>query len=219
MSPVRRGEIQGPILGMDVHVFSDDGKSQENKKGELVCIESFPTMPLFFWNDKNNEKYHDAYFNKFPNVWCHGDYVMKTENNGFIIFGRSDATLNPGGVRIGTAEIYRQVEQLEEIVEGLVVGQIWNGDTRVILFVRLNPAFKLTKDLTDKIKSKIRMGASPRHVPSKIIAVEDIPRTKSGKIAELAVRDIIHNKEINNQTALANPECLNYFKNIEELSY
>ena len=219
MSPVRRGEIQGPILGMDVHVFSDDGKSQENKKGELVCIESFPTMPLFFWNDKNNEKYHDAYFNKFPNVWCHGDYVMKTENNGFIIFGRSDATLNPGGVRIGTAEIYRQVEQLEEIVEGLVVGQMWNGDTRVILFVRLNPAFKLTKDLTDKIKSKIRMGASPRHVPSKIIAVEDIPRTKSGKIAELAVRDIIHNKEINNQTALANPECLNYFKNIEELSY
>ena len=218
MSPVRRGEIQGPILGMDIHVFSDEGKSQENKKGELVCIESFPTMPLFFWNDKNNEKYHHAYFNKFPNVWCHGDYVMKTENNGFIIFGRSDATLNPGGVRIGTAEIYRQVEQLEEIVEGLVVGQMWNGDTRVILFVRLNPAFKLTKDLTDKIKSKIRMGASPRHVPSKIIAVEDIPRTKSGKIAELAVRDIIHNKEINNQTALANPECLNYFKNIEELS-
>ncbi|MDB9869433.1 acetoacetate--CoA ligase [Alphaproteobacteria bacterium] len=219
MSPVRRGEIQGPILGMDVHVFSDDGKSQENKKGELVCIESFPTMPLFFWNDKNNKKYHNAYFNKFPNVWCHGDYVMKTENNGFIIFGRSDATLNPGGVRIGTAEIYRQVEQLEEIVEGLVVGQIWNGDTRVVLFVRLNPAFKLTKDLTDKIKSKIRMGASPRHVPSKIIAVEDIPRTKSGKIAELPVRDIIHNKEINNQSALANPECLNYFKNIEELSY
>ena len=218
-SPVRRGELQGPILGMDVHVFDERGKSINNSKGELVCIQSFPTMPLFFWNDKNNEKYHNAYFNKYPNVWCHGDYVMKTENNGFIIFGRSDATLNPGGVRIGTAEIYRQVEQLEEIVEGLVVGQMWNSDTRVILFVRLNPAFKLTKDLTDKIKSKIRMGASPRHVPSKIIAVQDIPRTKSGKIAELAVRDIIHNKEINNQTALANPECLSYFKNIEELSY
>ena len=218
-SPVRRGELQGPILGMDVHVFDESGKSINSSKGELVCIQSFPTMPLFFWNDKNNEKYHDAYFNKFPNVWCHGDYVMKTKNNGFIIFGRSDATLNPGGVRIGTAEIYRQVEQLEEILEGLVVGQMWNSDTRVILFVRLNPEFKLTKELTDKIKSKIKIGASPRHVPSKIIAVEDIPRTKSGKIAELAVRDIIHNKEINNQTALANPECLNYFKNIEELSY
>jgi acetoacetyl-CoA synthetase len=216
---VRRGEIQGPILGMDVHVFNEKGKSIKNTKGELVCTQSFPTMPLFFWNDKNNEKYQNAYFNKFPNVWCHGDYLMKTESNGFIIFGRSDATLNPGGVRIGTAEIYRQVEQLDEIVEGLVVGQTWEGDTRVILFVRLNPEFKLTKDLTDKIKSKIRIGASPRHVPSKIIAVEDIPRTKSGKIAELAVRDIIHNKEINNQTALANPECLNYFKNIEELSY
>jgi acetoacetyl-CoA synthetase len=216
---VRRGEIQGPILGMDVHVFNEKGKSIKNTKGELVCTQSFPTMPLFFWNDKNNEKYQNAYFNKFPNVWCHGDYLMKTESNGFIIFGRSDATLNPGGVRIGTAEIYRQVEQLDEIVEGLVVGQTWEGDTRVILFVRLNPEFKLTKDLTDKIKSKIRIGASPRHVPSKIIAVEDIPRTKSGKIAELAVRDIIHNKEINNQTALANPECLNYFKNIEELGY
>ena len=216
---VRRGEIQGPILGMDVHVFNEKGKSIKNTKGELVCTQSFPTMPLFFWNDKNNEKYQNAYFNKFPNVWCHGDYLMKTESNGFIIFGRSDATLNPGGVRIGTAEIYRQVEQLDEIVEGLVVGQTWEGDTRVILFVRLNPEFKLTKDLTDKIKSKIRIGASPRHVPSKIIAVEDIPRTKSGKIAELAVRDIIHNKEINNQTALANPECLNYFKKIEELSY
>ena len=216
---VRRGEIQGPILGMDVHVFNEKGKSIKNTKGELVCTQSFPTMPLFFWNDKNNEKYQNAYFNKFPNVWCHGDYLMKTESNGFIIFGRSDATLNPGGVRIGTAEIYRQVEQLDEIVEGLVVGQTWEGDTRVILFVRLNPEFKLTKDLTDKIKSKIRIGASPRHVPSKIIVVEDIPRTKSGKIAELAVRDIIHNKEINNQTALANPECLNYFKNIEELSY
>ena len=216
---VRRGEIQGPILGMDVHVFNEKGKSIKNTKGELVCTQSFPTMPLFFWNDKNNEKYQNAYFNKFPNVWCHGDYLMKTESNGFIIFGRSDATLNPGGVRIGTAEIYRQVEQLDEIVEGLVVGQTWEGDTRVILFVRLNLEFKLTKDLTDKIKSKIRIGASPRHVPSKIIAVEDIPRTKSGKIAELAVRDIIHNKEINNQTALANPECLNYFKNIEELGY
>ena len=218
ISSVRRGEIQGPILGMDIHVFDDNGNSLKNEKGELVCIQSFPTMPLFFWKDKNKEKYHNAYFNKFENVWCHGDYILKTESNGFIIFGRSDATLNPGGVRIGTAEIYRQVEQLEEVLEGLVVGQIWNGDTRVILFVRLNSNYKLTPELIDKIKLKIRAGASPRHVPSKIISVNDIPRTKSGKIAELAVRDLIHKKDINNQAALANPECLEEFKNIKELS-
>ena len=219
MSSVRRGEIQGPILGMDVHVYDDDGNSLRNEKGELVCTQSFPTMPLYFWNDKNNEKYHDAYFNKYPNIWCHGDYILKTANNGFIIFGRSDATLNPGGVRIGTAEIYRQVEQIEEVLEGLVVGQMWQGDTRVILFIRLNKNTDLTQDLIDKIKSKIRVGASPRHVPAKIIAVNDIPRTKSGKIAELAVRDLIHNKQINNQTALANPECLDEYKNIAELNF
>ncbi|MDC1356861.1 acetoacetate--CoA ligase [Pseudomonadota bacterium] len=219
MSSVRRGEIQGPILGMDIHVFDDNGNSIKNEKGELVCIQSFPTMPLYFWNDKNNEKYHNAYFNKFENIWCHGDYILKTENNGFIIFGRSDATLNPGGVRIGTAEIYRQVEQLEEVLEGLVVGQIWNGDTRVVLFVRLNSNYDLTEELTNKIKLKIKSGASPRHTPSKIISVKDIPRTKSGKIAELAVRDLIHNKPINNQTALANPECLVEFKNIKQLSF
>jgi acetoacetyl-CoA synthetase len=219
MAPVRRGEIQGPILGMDVHVYDDDANSLKNKKGELVCIQSFPTMPLYFWNDKNNEKYHDAYFDKYPNIWCHGDYILKTENNGFIIFGRSDATLNPGGVRIGTAEIYRQVEQIEEVLEGLVVGQMWQGDTRVVLFIRLNKNTSLTLNLIDKIKSKIRFGASPRHVPAKIIAVNDIPRTKSGKIAELAVRDLIHNKQINNQTALANPECLDEYKNINELNF
>jgi acetoacetyl-CoA synthetase len=219
MSVVRRGEIQGPILGMDVHVYDDNGNSLKNEKGELVCIQSFPTMPLYFWNDINNKKYHDAYFDKYSNVWCHGDYILKTENNGFIIFGRSDATLNPGGVRIGTAEIYRQVEQIEEILEGLVVGQIWQGDTRVVLFIRLNKNTILTQNLIDKIKSKIRFGASPRHVPAKIIAVNDIPRTKSGKIAELAVRDLIHNKQINNQTALANPECLDEYKNINELNF
>ena len=218
MKSVRRGEIQGPILGMDVHVFNDQGNSIENEKGELVCVQSFPTMPLFFWNDTNNKKYHSAYFSKFENVWCHGDYILKTKNNGFIIFGRSDSTLNPGGVRIGTSEIYRQVEQLEEVLEGLVVGQIWNGDTRVILFVRLNSDYNLNQELVDKIKTKIRVGASPRHVPAKIISVKDIPRTKSGKIAELAVRDIIHNKKINNQTALANPECLDEFKYIKELN-
>ena len=218
MSVVRRGEIQGPILGMDVHVYDDDGNSLKNEKGELVCIQSFPTMPLFFWNDENNEKYHNAYFSKYPNVWCHGDYIAKTENNGFIIFGRSDATLNPGGVRIGTAEIYRQVEQIEDVLEALVVGQIWKGDTRVVLFIRLKPKYDLTQDLIRKIKTKIKTGASPRHVPSKIIVVNDIPRTKSGKIAELAVRDLIHNKKINNKTALSNPECLEEYKNIEELS-
>ena len=218
MSVVRRGEIQGPILGMDVHVYDDNGNSLKNEKGELVCIQSFPTMPLNFWNDKDNKKYHDAYFDKYSNVWCHGDYILKTENDGFIIFGRSDATLNPGGVRIGTAEIYRQVEQIEEVVEGLVVGQIWRGDTRVVLFIRLNKKTDLTQQIIDKIKNKIRFGASPKHVPAKIIAVKDIPRTKSGKIAELAVRDLIHNKKINNQTALANPECLDEYKNIKELN-
>ncbi len=218
ISVVRRGEIQGPILGMDVHVYNENGQSIKNEKGELVCIQSFPTMPLFFWNDEKNEKYHEAYFNKYPNVWCHGDYIAKTENDGFIIFGRSDATLNPGGVRIGTAEIYRQVEQIEEVLEGLVVGQIWQGDTRVVLFVRLKPKYDLKEDLINKIKTKIKIGASPRHVPSKIILVNDIPRTKSGKIAELAVRDLIHNKEINNKTALANPECLEEYKNINDLS-
>ncbi len=217
MSVVRRGEIQGSILGMDVHVYNENGEPIKNEKGELVCTQTFPTMPLYFWNDERNEKYHDAYFSKYPNVWCHGDYIAKTENDGFIIFGRSDATLNPGGVRIGTAEIYRQVEQIEEVLEGLVVGQIWQGDTRVVLFVRLNPNSNLTEVLINKIKNKIKMGASPRHVPAKIIVVNDIPRTKSGKIAELAVRDLIHNKKINNQTALANPECLEEYKDIREL--
>ena len=218
MSVVRRGEIQGPILGMDVHVYDENANSLKNEKGELVCIESFPSMPLSFWNDKNNEKYYDAYFDKYKNVWCHGDYILKTENNGFIIFGRSDTTLNPGGVRIGTAEIYRQVEQIEEVLEGLVVGQIWKGDTRVVLFVRLNDNSNLTEELIDQIKTKIKTGASPRHVPAKIISIKDIPRTKSGKIAELAVRDLIHNKTINNITALANPECLEEYKNIKELN-
>jgi len=219
MSVVRRGEIQGPILGMDVHVYNDNGLSVKNEKGELVCTQSFPTMPLYFWNDKNNEKYHYAYFGKYNNVWCHGDYIVKTDNNGFIIFGRSDATLNPGGVRIGTAEIYRQVEQIEEVIEGLVIGQIWQGDTRVVLFVRLSQGVDLKEDLINKIKTKIKIGASPRHVPAKIIVVNDIPRTKSGKIAELAVRDLVHNKKINNETALANPECLDEYKNIKELTF
>ena len=217
-SSVRRGEIQGPILGMDVNVFDEHGKPIKNSKGELVCTQSFPTMPLRFWNDKNNEKYKKTYFDRFSNVWCHGDYVLKTENNGYIIFGRSDATLNPGGVRIGTAEIYRQVETMNEIQEALVIGQSWEGDIRVVLFVKLTRNINLSNKLIDKIKNKIRINASPRHVPSKIISIKDIPRTKSGKIAELTVRDIISGKTINNQTALANPEVLEYYKNIKNLN-
>ncbi len=217
ISPVFRGEIQGPILGMDVHVFNDDGVSVNNKKGELVCTKSFPTMPLKFWNDENDRKYKKAYFEKFNGVWCHGDYILKTDNSGYIIYGRSDATLNPGGVRIGTAEIYRQVERIDEVLEGLVIGQDWKEDTRIILFVRLANKVELNEELTNKIKSQIRKGASPRHVPSKIIEVADIPRTKSGKIAELAVKDLIHNRSIKNETALANPECLEFFKNISSL--
>jgi len=217
ISPVFRGEIQGPILGMDVHVFNDNGMSVKNRKGELVCIKSFPTMPVKFWNDENDKKYKKAYFEKFNGVWCHGDYILKTDNAGYIIYGRSDATLNPGGVRIGTAEIYRQVERIDEVLEGLVVGQDWKEDTRIILFVRLANKVELDEELTNKIKSQIRKGASPRHVPSKIIEVADIPRTKSGKIAELAVKDLIHNRSIKNETALANPECLEFFKNISSL--
>ena len=217
ISPVFRGEIQGPILGMDVHVFNDNGMSVKNRKGELVCIKSFPTMPVKFWNDENDKKYKKAYFEKFNGVWCHGDYILKTDNAGYIIYGRSDATLNPGGVRIGTAEIYRQVERIDEVLEGLVVGQDWKEDTRIILFVRLANKVELDEELTNKIKSQIRKGASPRHVPSKIIEVADIPRTKSGKIAELAVKDLIHNKSIKNETALANPESLEFFKNISSL--
>ena len=217
LSPVYRGEIQGPILGMDVHVFNEKGLSVSNKKGELVCIKSFPTMPIKFWKDEDGSKYHNAYFNKYDGIWCHGDYILKTDNKGFIIYGRSDATLNPGGVRIGTAEIYRQVEQIDEVLESIVIGQDWQGDTRLILFVRLKEGTTLTKNLVLRIKKKIRHGASPRHVPSKIIKVEDIPRTKSGKIAELAVRDLIHGRLIKNESALANPECLKIYTNLTGL--
>ena len=180
-------------------------------------LKSFPTMPIKFWQDEDGSKYHNAYFNKYKGIWCHGDYILKTTNNGFIIYGRSDATLNPGGVRIGTSEIYRQVEQFEEVLEAIVVGQNWQGDTRLVLFVRLNDKTTLNETLILKIKKKIKEGASPRHVPAKIIKVDDIPRTKSGKIAELAVRDLIHNKEVKNQTALANAECLEFYRNLSEL--
>ncbi len=218
ISPVHRGEIQVPGLGMDVAIFDENGKPVVGEKGELVCKKSFPCQPVYFWNDKNGEKYHNAYFSRFDNIWCHGDYAEQTENGGFVIYGRSDATLNPGGVRIGTAEIYRQVEQLDEVVESLVIGQDWDNDVRVVLFVKLRESEILTEDLKKKISTQIRNNASPRHVPAKIIQVADIPRTKSGKIVELAVREVVHCRNVKNIEALANPEALDHFKNLAELA-
>ena len=217
--PVRRGEIQCKGLGMDVAVFDDDGNEVDpGIKGELVCRNSFPSMPIGFWNDENDNKYRAAYFEKFPGNWHHGDYVEITEHGGMIVYGRSDAVLNPSGVRIGTAEIYRQAEQVEEVVEGLVIGQIWDSDTRVVLFVRLREGLTLTEELVDKIRKRIRFNASPRHVPAKIIQVEDIPRTKNGKIVELAVHKIVHGKTVDNIEALANPEALELFRDLPELA-
>ena len=217
--PVYSGEIQNKALGMDVRVFNENGQSVLNKKGELVCVNPFPSMPLKFWNDKNNKKFENAYFNKFKNIWYHGDYAKITNKNGFIISGRSDTTLNPGGVRLGTAEIYSEIERFIEIKESLVVGQSWDNDIRIILFVILNLKFTLTEDLMTKMKFQIRKNASPRHVPNKIIQVNDIPRTKSGKIVELAVKNIIEGNKIKNKEALANPQVLNEFINIKELKY
>ena len=217
--PVYSGEIQNKALGMDIRVFNEKGKSVLNKKGELVCVNPFPSMPLRFLNDKNNKKFENAYFNKFDNIWHHGDYAIITSNNGFIIVGRSDTTLNPGGVRLGTAEIYSEIERFKEIKESLVVGQSWDNDIRIILFIILNSKFKLTEDLLKRMKSQIRKNASPRHVPNKIIVVNDIPKTKSGKIVELAVKNIIEGNKIKNKEALANPDSLKQFINIKELKY
>jgi acetoacetyl-CoA synthetase len=216
-APVWAGEIQGPGLGMAVDVWNDEGKPVRGAKGELVCTRAFPSMPVMFWNDPKGEKYHAAYFERFENVWYHGDFAEWAEHGGIIIHGRSDATLNPGGVRIGTAEIYNQVEQLPEIAEALCIGQDWEGDVRVVLFVRLAEGVTIDEALEKKIKAKIRSGASPRHVPAKIIAVADIPRTKSGKITELAVRDVVHGRLVKNKEALANPEALELYKNLPEL--
>ncbi|OYR19829.1 acetoacetate-CoA ligase [Brucella thiophenivorans] len=215
--PVWQGEIQGAGLGMAVDVWDDDGRPVREQKGELVCTRAFPCMPLQFWNDPGNAKYHAAYFERFDNIWCHGDFAEWTEHNGIVIHGRSDATLNPGGVRIGTAEIYNQVEQMPEVAEALCIGQDWDHDVRVVLFVRLTEGVALDDDLKARIKTKIRIGATPRHVPAKIVAVTDIPRTKSGKIVELAVRDIVHGREVKNREALANPEALNLYRDIAEL--
>jgi acetoacetyl-CoA synthetase len=202
---------------MAMEVFDDAGRPVRGEKGELVCTKPFPSMPLGFWNDPDGSRYHDAYYARFPNVWCHGDYVMVTEHGGYVIYGRSDSTLNPGGVRIGTAEIYRQVEKLDEVVESIVIGQDREGDTRVVLFVVLREGLVLDDALTDKIRKQIRANTTPRHVPEKVVQVADIPRTKSNKIVELAVRDVVHGRPIKNAEALANPEALDHFKDREEL--
>jgi acetoacetyl-CoA synthetase len=216
--PVWRGEIQARALGMKVEVFDEAGHPVREQKGELVCTMPFPSMPVGFWNDPDGRKYRAAYFERFPGVWHHGDYVELTVHDGLVIYGRSDAVLNPGGVRIGTAEIYRQVEQLEEIVESLVIGQQWDGDERIVLFVRLRDGVQLTPQLDARIRRRIRDNSSPRHVPARILQVADIPRTKSGKIVELAVRDVVHGREIRNREALANPDALDHFRNRPELN-
>ena len=215
--PVWRGEIQAKGLGMAVEVFDEQGKAVAQEKGELVCTKPFPSMPIGFWNDKDGSKYHAAYFEKYPNVLRHGDWCEVTAHGGIIIYGRSDAVLNPGGVRIGTAEIYRQVEQLDDVVESLVIGQDWEGDVRVVLFVKLREGMKLEEPLVTAIKRRIRDNTTPRHVPAKVLQVHDIPRTKSGKIVELAVRDVVHGRAVKNKEALANPEALEHFENRAEL--
>ncbi len=215
--PVYEGELQSPGLGMAVDIWDDEGNSLEQEKGELVCTLPFPCAPVGFWNDPGNEKYRSAYFEKYPNIWHHGDYAELTANGGYIIHGRSDAVLNPGGVRIGTAEIYRQVEQFDEVVDAVCVGQEWDTDVRVVLFVVMREGEELSSDLEDRIRLQIRKFASPRHTPAKIISVADIPRTMSGKIAELAVRDVIHGREVKNTSALANPEALENFRDLPDL--
>jgi acetoacetyl-CoA synthetase len=215
--PIWRGELQCRGLGMKVEVFDEQGRSVRGQKGELVCTAPFPSMPVGFWNDPDGAKYRSAYFERFPNVWWHGDYVELTEHDGLVIYGRSDAVLNPGGVRIGTAEIYRQVERLDEVVESLAIAQQWEHDVRIVLFVRLREGLALTDALIERIRKQIRDNASPRHVPARVVQVSDIPRTKSGKIVELAVRNVVHGLPVRNVEALANPEALDLFKDRPEL--
>ena len=216
--PVYRGELQCRGLGMNVQVFDDDGRPLRGERGELVCTTPFPSMPVGFWNDPDGRRYRAAYFERFPNAWCHGDYAVLTGHDGLVILGRSDAVLNPGGVRIGTAEIYRQVEKLPEVVESLAVGQDWENDVRVVLFVRLRPGLVLDAALEARIREAIRASTTPRHVPARIVAVPDIPRTISGKIVELAVRNVIHGRPVKNTDALANPEALEHFRDRPELA-
>jgi acetoacetyl-CoA synthetase len=217
IGPVWRGEIQCRALGMKVEVWDDAGRPVREQKGELVCTMPFPSMPVGFWNDPDGRKYCAAYFERFPGVWTHGDYCELTWHDGVIIYGRSDAVLNPGGVRIGTSEIYRQVEQLADVLESLVIGQQWEGDERIVLFVRLRDGVSLDEALMDRIRKQIRGNTSPRHVPERIVQVTEIPRTKSGKIVELAVRDVVHGRDVKNREALANPEALDQFRNRVEL--
>ncbi len=216
--PVYRGEIQAPMLGMAVEVWDEQGRRLREARGELVCTRPFPSVPLGFWKDPAGRRFRAAYFERFPGAWAHGDFALETRHGGFRILGRSDAVLNPGGVRIGTAEIYRQVETLDEVLEAVAVGQEWAGDQRVLLFVVLRPGCELDEALRARIRQRIRDGASPRHVPASILAVSDIPRTRSGKLAELAVRDVIHGREPGNLEALANPEALDEFRNRPELA-
>jgi acetoacetyl-CoA synthetase len=216
--PVYRGELQCPGLGMAVEIRRDDGSlAAVGETGELCCSQPFPSMPVGFWGDADGSRYRAAYFDRFPGIWSHGDFALRTEHGGFIIHGRSDATLNPGGVRIGTAEIYRQVEKLDPVLESLCVGQDWEGDERIVLFVRLRDGVQLDEALQDEIRKAIRRNTTPRHVPARIIQVADIPRTISGKIVELAVRNVIHGRPVTNVDALANPEALELFRDLPEL--
>lgn len=216
--PVRRGEIQCAGLGMKIEVVNDDGKPVVGKPGELVCSAPFPSMPVGFWNDPDGHRYRAAYFEKFPGKWHHGDLADQTVHGGFLIHGRSDAVLNPGGVRIGTGEIYRQVERLDEIVESVAIGQEWENDTRVVLFIKLRPGLVADDALMQRIRQVIRENATPRHVPARIIQVADIPRTRNGKISELAVREVIHGRPVKNTDALDNPEALEYFRDCPQLA-
>jgi acetoacetyl-CoA synthetase len=215
---VWRGEIQKRHLAMAVEVFDGDGKPLRGDKGELVCTKPFPSMPIYFWNDPEGARYRAAYFETYPNVWHHGDFIELTEHGGVVIYGRSDATLNPGGVRIGTAEIYRQVERMDQVDEAIVIGQEWHNDVRVVLFVRLAAGVVLDDDLVTRIKARIRQGYTPRHVPAIVLAVADIPRTKNNKIVELAVREVIHGRPVKNREALANPEALELYRDLDELA-
>jgi acetoacetyl-CoA synthetase len=216
--PVYRGEIQAKGLGMAVEIWNDQGESVRQEKGELVCTRPFPSAPIGFWNDPDDAKYRAAYFERFPGVWAHGDYGEITEHDGIVIHGRSDAVLNPGGVRIGTAEIYREVDKIDAVIDSVVIGQEWRGDVRVILFVVLRDGLTLDAALTDEIKQTIRANATPRHVPSIVVQVPDVPRTISGKIVELAVRNVVHGRAVSNTDALANPEALAYYRGLPALS-
>ncbi|RUR53369.1 acetoacetate--CoA ligase [Aeromonas veronii] len=218
LSPVYRGESQGRGLGLAVQVFNEAGQPVQGEKGELVCTKPFPAQPIYFWGDENGDKYHAAYFERFDNIWCHGDWIELTPTGGILFYGRSDATLNPGGVRIGTSEIYRYVEQLDEVEESIVIGQQWQQDERVVLFVKLKTGCKLDEPLRERIRQQIKQHCTARHVPARILQVDAIPRTKSGKIVELAVREVVHNRPVNNTHALADPEVLNQYRNRPELA-